>query len=75
MKTSCFEELPAPLRQVLAVQLRAPGDVSAVIETPESFLLFVAEEKNQTLLTAACLALPKQNCDTWLAGQAFETGK
>jgi hypothetical protein len=68
-QTRYLEELPAQLRQVLAAQLRAAGDVSAVIELPQNFLLFVAEEKNEKSLTAACLDLPKQNCDTWLAAQ------
>lgn len=40
-----FEELPRELQNVLRVQLRQPGDVSAVIETPGGFLLYVAKEK------------------------------
>jgi hypothetical protein len=65
----CFDDLPPQLRQVLAVQLRAPGDISAVIETPETFLLFVAEAKTPNELVAASLSLPKMDCDTWLTAQ------
>ena len=70
-----FDELPSQLRQVLAAQLRVPGDVSAVIETPENFLLFITIEKTEAALTAACLTLPKQNLDAWLGTQPFETEK
>jgi hypothetical protein len=73
--TRYFDELPPQLRQVLAAQLLAPGDFSAVIETSEQFLLFVAEEKNDQSLTTACLALPKQDCDSWLAAQSGTFGK
>jgi hypothetical protein len=68
--TPAFASLPPQLREVLAVQLRAPADVSALIETPEKFLLFVVQEKTETKLTAACLVLPKPSCDDWLAIQA-----
>lgn len=40
-----FADLPGELQKVLRVQLRQPGDVSAVIETPGGFLLYVAKEK------------------------------
>ncbi len=69
-KIQYFNDLAPQLRQVLAVQLRAAGDVSAVIETPETFLLFVAIEKNTAQLSAASLSIPKQDCDTWVAAQA-----
>jgi len=64
-----FADLPAQLQEVLTAQLRAPGDISAVIETPENFLLFVVTEMSETRLGAGCLALPKQSCDAWLTGQ------
>jgi len=50
-------------------QLRQPGDVSAVIETPSGFLLFRAKEKTATTLTATRLAIPKRSYDEWLAQQ------
>jgi hypothetical protein len=58
------------LRQVLTVQLRNAGDVSAVIETPETFLLFVAVEKDAAQLSVAGLSIPKQDCDAWVVAQA-----
>jgi hypothetical protein len=64
-----FEELPAPLRNVLRLQLRQPGDVSAVIETPGDFLLYVATAKAETALTAACLSIPKRSYEQWLSEQ------
>ena len=65
-----FDDLPAPLSQILAAQLRKPGDVSAVIETPETFLLYVAAAKSATSLSVACLALPKLSLEQWLESQA-----
>jgi hypothetical protein len=64
-----FEDLPSELQRVLRVQLRQPGDVSAVIETPGGFLLYVAKEKTDTALTAACLSIPKRNYEQWLSEQ------
>jgi hypothetical protein len=62
-----FEDLPAELQQVLRVQLRQPGDVSAVIETPGGFLLYVAKDKTDKALTVACLSLPKRSYEQWLS--------
>lgn len=64
-----FDDLQPELRRVLAAQLRAAGDVSAIIETPDTFLLFVTEAKDEKQLVAASLSLPKLDCDTWLATQ------
>ena len=64
-----FDDLPEPLQEVLKAQLRQAGDISAVIETPASFLLYLAREKNDSVLIAACLALPKRGFDHWLDGQ------
>ena len=54
---------------MLRVQLRAPGDVSAVLETPGGFLLYVAREKTDALLGVACLWLPKRSYEQWLEEQ------
>jgi hypothetical protein len=62
-----FEDLPPDLREVLRVQLRQPGDVSATVEAPGSFLLYVAEEKTAQTLKAAILAIPKRSFQEWLA--------
>jgi hypothetical protein len=67
-----FEDLPAELQRVLRVQLRQPGDVSAVIETPGGFLLYLCAEKTDAVLTAACLSLPKRSYEQWLSEQTGE---
>jgi hypothetical protein len=64
-----FEDLPPALQDVLRVQLRQPGDVSAVIEAPGGFLLYVAKEKTDIALAVACLSLPKRGYDQWLEEQ------
>jgi len=61
-----FEDLDPELQNVLRVQLQKPGDVSAVIETPSSFLVFQAKEKSAAVLTASCLTVPKRSYDEWL---------
>jgi hypothetical protein len=68
-----FEDLPSELQRVLRLQLRQPGDVSAVIEALSGFLLFVAKETTDTALTAACLSLPKRSYEQWLSEQTGET--
>ena len=65
-----FEDLPAELQNVLRVQLRQPGDVSAVIETPGGFLLYVAKAKTDAVLSVAGLSLPKRNYEQWLEEQS-----
>jgi hypothetical protein len=61
-----FDELPGELQTVLRAQLRQPGDISAVIETPGAFLLYLCREKTSERLSAACLALPKRSYEQWL---------
>lgn len=64
-----FEDLPGELQNVLRVQLRRPGDISAVIETPGGFLLYLAKEKTDTMLSVAGLSLPKRSYEQWLDEQ------
>lgn len=64
-----FEDLPGELQNVLKAQLRQAGDVSAVIEMPTGFLLFLTTEKSETTLGAASLSLPKRSYEEWLAQQ------
>lgn len=64
-----FEDLPPALQNVLRVQLRAPGNISAVIETPSGFLLYLVREKTEEVLAVACLSLPKQSYEEWLNQQ------
>ena len=69
---SYFADLPAELQNVLRAQLHQPGDVSAVIETPTGFLLFLTEEKTAASLRAATLTIPKRSYEEWLAQQPEE---
>jgi hypothetical protein len=64
-----FEDLPVELQKVLRVQLRQAGNVSAVIEMPGGFLLYLAREKTAETLVVAMLSLPKRNYEEWLAEQ------
>jgi hypothetical protein len=64
-----FEDLPPELRAVLRTQLRNTGDISAVIETPDSFLLFVATQRTAQAISAASVSVPKRRFVDWLAGQ------
>jgi len=68
-----FEDLPGELQRVLRAQLRQPGDVSAVIETPSGFLLYVCRETTAATLAVATLSLPKRSYEAWLAEQAKGT--
>ena len=65
-----FEDLDPDLQKVVRVQLQKPGDVSAVIEMPGGFLVFLAKEKNAATLTATSLTIPKRSYDEWLAQQS-----
>ncbi len=64
-----FDDLPPELQKVLRAQLRQPGDVSAVIEVPGGFLLYLAEERTAERLRVAVLTLPKQNYEQWVSQQ------
>jgi hypothetical protein len=64
-----FKDLPGELQRVLRVQLRQPGDVSAVIETPSGFLLYICKEKTTEILSVATLSLSKRSYEEWLAEQ------
>ena len=64
-----FEDLPGDLQRVLQVQLRQPGDVSAVVETPSGFLLYVCAEWTATVLRVAVFSQPKRSYEQWLTEQ------
>jgi hypothetical protein len=68
-----FGQLPEPLQNVLRAQLRQPGDVSAVIEMPAGFALYVAEEKTVAVLKVATVSLPKRSYQAWLNEQSQAT--
>ena len=61
------------LEHVLRVQLRQAGDVSAVIETPGGFLLYLAKEKAFETLSVVSLSVPKRNYEQWLEEQTTST--
>jgi len=71
-KDMYFEDLHPELQQVLRAQLRQPGDVSAVIETPAGFLLYVAKHKTMSTMSAAVLSLPKRSYEQWLQEQSIK---
>lgn len=62
-------DLPDELQRVLKAQLNRPGDVSAVIETRNGFLVFRCLARDATTLNVASLAIPKRGYDEWLAQQ------
>jgi hypothetical protein len=64
-----FADLPPDLQRVLQVQLRQSGDVSAVVETPGWFQLFLCKEKTAAAFTVATLSVPKRTYEQWLAEQ------
>jgi len=65
-----FDDLPIELRNVLRVQLRQPGDVSAVIEMPSAFVLFLARERTPGTLSVTELAISKRNYEQWLKDES-----
>jgi hypothetical protein len=64
-----LDDLPLELQNVLRAQLRQPADVSAVIEMPGGFAVYVARERTVHLLSAATLSIPKRNFEEWLREQ------
>lgn len=71
-RKSYFEDLPADLQKVLLVQLRQPGDVSAVIETARDFRLYSMVARTDMALTLAWLTLPKRGYDQWVESLSHE---
>jgi len=67
---SYFEDLPGRLQRVLRAQLRQPGDVSAVIETPRGFLLYLCMKRTDETMSVACLSLPKPSYEEWFNQQS-----
>jgi hypothetical protein len=68
-----FGDLDPELQKVLGVQLQKPGDVSAVIEMPGGFLVFLAKEKTTASLRAASVSIPKRSYEEWLARESADT--
>jgi hypothetical protein len=64
-----FENLPEELQNVLRAQLRQASDVSAVIEMPGGFLLYLTKARTTGTLSVATLFLPKRSYEQWLNEQ------
>lgn len=64
-----FEDLPEQLQRLLEAQLRNPGDVSAVVELPHGFALYIAKTRTPDSLSAAALSINKRSYEEWLASQ------
>jgi hypothetical protein len=62
-----FADLPDDLQKVLRAQLRQAGDVSAVIELPGAFQVYVCKEKTGETFRAAVLTISKRSYEQWLA--------
>jgi len=69
-----FADLPAPLQTVLDVQLRQASDVTAVIETPGDFRIYLAEERSTEAIKVAVAVFPKRGYEEWVveAGRTLE---
>lgn len=64
-----FHEMDLELQNVLRVQLKKPGDVSAVIEMSGGFLVFALKELTTETITTASFSVPKRSFEVWLAAQ------
>ena len=64
-----IEDLPGDLQNVLRAQLHQPGDVSAVIEEPGAFQIYLARERTAESLSAAVFTVRKRSCEEWLTEQ------
>lgn len=61
-----FADLPAPLQTVLNVQLRQASDVSAVIETPGDFRIYLAEARSAQAIKVAVGVFRKRGYEDWV---------
>ena len=61
-----LEDLHPELQKVLTAQLTQPGAVSAVIEMPQAFLLYLATEKTATILSVESVTVPKADYSEWV---------
>jgi hypothetical protein len=68
-RTSYFNELPGQLQTVLRAQLHQAGNISAVIEMPDTFVLYVAKEMTAEALTVLTFSLPKRSYEQFLTEQ------
>ena len=64
-----FEDLPPDLQNVLRVQLRQPGDVSALVETSHGFFVYVLKSRTTEVMAVASSSIVKRVYENWLAEQ------
>lgn len=65
-----LDDLPPLLRRVLNAQLRRPGDVSAVIERPDAFALYLCRARDEHALSVVAMTVPKRSYEQWLETQS-----
>jgi hypothetical protein len=61
-----FADLPADLQRVLRLQLRQPGDVSAVIEADRHYQVFLCTTITDAVLVVRAVIVPKLSLEAWL---------
>ncbi len=61
-----LEEVQEDLRKVIEAQLKNEGDVSAVIEAPQGFLLYLVTEKTDEVLAVKALTVRKADYSEWV---------
>jgi hypothetical protein len=64
-----LDVLPERLQDLLRAQLLKPGDISALVEFPDSFKLYLLTERNVNRLEVAVLSISKQSYQQWLLSQ------
>lgn len=64
-----FSDLAPEMRNVLRAQLTGPGRVSAVIELPTTFQIYLARELSSAHLSATVVTFRKLDFEEWLATQ------
>lgn len=68
-----FSDLPGELQEVLRAQLKAEGDVSAIIEMPDSFALYLASERTAEKLVVSTVLIAKRGFEQWLESLTSQT--
>jgi hypothetical protein len=64
-----FDDLPPKLRALLEAQLHAAGDVSAVVEMPAQFVIYLGRIRSPERLEAMAVTLKKPLYEDWIREQ------
>jgi hypothetical protein len=64
-----FADVDPELQKVIGSHLQKAGDVTPVIEMPDAFLLYVANERTDGVLGVVSLAIRKRDYDEWINQQ------